>query len=32
LAILADYRGYVALLPIDKVVEVAHVLPADFAA
>src|ERR1700722_8138242 len=31
LAILADHRGYVALFPIDKVVEVAHVLPADFA-
>src|ERR1700688_608180 len=32
LAILADHRGYVALLPIDKTVQVAHVLPADFAA
>src|ERR1700692_626753 len=32
LAILADYRGHVALLPIDKIIEVAHVLPADFAA
>ena len=25
LAIFADYRGHVALLPIDKIVQVAHV-------
>ena len=31
LAILAHYRGHVALLPIDKVVQVAHVCAADFA-
>jgi hypothetical protein len=31
LAIFADYRGDVALLPVDKIVEVAHVCSRDFA-